>query len=145
MAKTRHFIFIMTEHKEGQIEKSEKWNKLVREKIAELLELIEIDFFDAGEHYGLEQFLPDPEKWGDLTDSDRRLLLKSVGETLGVDILAPQQAVARQYREEGVLGEPSEGEARVDVLTTNNPQLELHVFRYDNLSLDTRYNIVRKE
>ncbi len=135
----------MMEHKKGQIEKSEKWNELARERIAELLGLIEIDFFGAGEHYGLEQFLSDPEKWGDLTDSDRRLLLKSAGETLGVDLLAPQQAVARQYREKGVIGEPSEGGARVDVLTTNNPQLELHVFRYDNLSLGTRYDIVRKE
>ncbi len=39
----------------------------IKEKVDEVIELVEMDFIGVGERYGLEQILNDPYEWEELS------------------------------------------------------------------------------
>lgn len=119
--------------------------RIIRERIDDLLELINADFIDIDGRYGIEQFFPDPEKWDRLDESARQLFNRLLGKYLGVELITPppEEQVIRRYHEEGVIGKPSEGGAEVTVLRTKFTQLEVHVMTYQNPELGVRYDLVR--
>jgi len=130
----------MTEQEKGI---SNDFDSIAEVKTKELTELVEMGLFAPGDRYGVEQFFDDPEQWTELSDQDRKDLLKSLGKRLGVDISNyPKEEIVRRYHEEGVPGELSEKGAEVEVLKTKDPQFEVHVMRYVNPDLGTRYDLV---
>ncbi len=119
---------------------------VIKERMSELLELIEMDFFEVGNRYGVEQFFPDPTEWDSLKEKERQDFLKLLGSYLDADLLnILDNKVTRSYKEQGVPGQPSEGGADVRVLATKFPELEIHVMEYKNPKLGVRYDLVRKE
>ncbi|PIS14253.1 hypothetical protein COT64_03605 [Candidatus Shapirobacteria bacterium CG09_land_8_20_14_0_10_39_12] len=119
---------------------------VIKERMDELLELIEIGFFEVGNRYGVEQFFPDPTEWDSLKEKEQQDFLKALGSYLDVDLLnITNDKVVRSYKEPGVSGQPSESGADVRVLITKLPELEIHVMEYKNPKLGVRYDLVRKE
>lgn len=137
------------EHKKGDQGAIETLVARARERAEELCGLMEIDFFKVGERYGfeqLEQLLPDPDNWDVLSEATHLEFIREVGNYLGVDLLdIPEEKAVRRYREEGLVGQPSEGGADVRVLRTNISGLEIHVMDYANPALGTKYDLVRSE
>jgi hypothetical protein len=124
----------------------ETWRLKTQETVDELCELAEMDFFGIGDRYGLEQMLEEPLDWGGVDKTERESLLKGVGSTLGVNLLTfTDNDVLRTYDEEGVPEIETETGAKVSVLATKVPELEVHIMRYNNPSLGTRYDLVRTE
>ena len=122
------------------------WREKIEKEIKSLLELIETDFFEVGDHYGVEQFLEDPNSWGSMNVDEQQVLLGTLGEYLNVDLsdFSSEQIVGN-YHEEGIVGQPTEGGAEVVVLRTKFPQLNIYVFDYANPEVGRRYDLVRVE
>ncbi|HUV43140.1 MAG TPA: hypothetical protein VMY36_04550 [Patescibacteria group bacterium] len=117
----------------------------IKEKVNEVIELVEMDFIGVRERYGLEQILNDPYEWEKLSAEAREVIIVGVRAYLGVDLInLPREQITRKYHEEGVKGERSEGGAEVTVMRTNNPQITVHVLEYANPELGTRYDLVRE-
>jgi N-acetyl-beta-hexosaminidase len=117
----------------------------IKEKVDEVVELVEMDFIGVGEDYALEQMLNDPYQWEKLNVKTRELIIFGVGAYLGVDLVKlPKEQITRRYHEKGVKGQRSEGGAEVVVMKTAHPQIAVHVFDYANPELGTRYNLVRE-
>ena len=133
------------EEGEGKATQKEIFAARVEQAVKDVLELVEMEFIRVGEGYGFEQILPNPMSWPIVLEETRREIIEIVGSRLGVDLInVPEDQVIRRYREEGVMGQPSEGGADVIVLKTNEPQLTIHVFEYVNPDLGTRYDFVRE-
>ena len=122
--------------------------KGIGEKIDELKEMIEMDFFEPGNAYPIDQFYLDAfgGDWDSVDDVYKEKFLKSLGASLGVDLLNfSEKDVIREFDEPGVKDAPSEGGAKVVVLNTKDPKLEVHVSDYSDTKLGRKYDLVRKE
>lgn len=129
-----------------QQERIEAWRLKTQETVDDLCELVEMDFFGVEDRYGLEQMLEEPVDWGGVDDTERDNLLKGAGSALGVNLLTfTDDYVLRTYDEKGVPGTETQEGAKVSVLATGVPELEVHVMLYNNPSLGTRYDLVKTE
>jgi len=125
-----------------------KLEKGIEGKIDELKEMIEMDFFEQGNAYSIGDFYLDAfgGDWDSVDDVYKEKFLKSLGASLGIDLLNfSEKDVVREFDEPGVKGAPSEGGAKVVVLNTKDYDLEVHVSDYKNPKLKRQYDLVRRE
>lgn len=121
---------------------------IVAERTKELVEvempdLIREGFMAPGHRYGLEQLLDKPESWDEASKEAKNLFLKTVGQTLGVNLIDyVEEDVVRTYQEEGHEEARTREGASVKVLRTKFDWLEVHILEYVSDEVGTRYDLV---
>ena len=119
------------------------WKRVARETFESLLELWQGRFMEDGSMYGIEQLTDNPEKWDQLQEARRQIILEEVSKLVGLDLLNPPvSAILKTYKDEGSRGEPSEHGGEVRIYRTNLADVTVEITYYDSPSIGTRYNIV---
>ncbi len=124
----------------------EKLMASVETKLEFLWELCELGAIQSGEGWEFAQLLDDPDDWEALAPDQRGEFLNAMGNVLGVGLpnIRDEEVMERKFQE-GTAGARSEKGANVTILKLENfPELQVHISKYNDPKVGTRYDLVKK-
>jgi len=114
-----------------------------KEEFEKILELSEVGFFGEGYSYAFEQ-ITGLDEWERLSEEQKALFVNGMGQVLGIELVNfSEKDIVRREFQKGVKGEKTQEGADVTVLRTSSKDMEVHVLKYKDPTLATRYEIVK--